>query len=316
MKKIYLLIAVFAAFAAFAATPWWNNQWSMRIPVTVTTGMTPAENALVSVKIEVKCALSSIRVTDSENNLVPCAVRKDTGGNLFVAWRIAKPEMLEELSYFIYCDKSAKPEVTEPAGFPKNLPGMNLLPNPQWLVKDADGNIDQWYYSSKGYGMIDKWNDETRSKVSVVQKDGRHALKIDGITVIAFVTNLEEGHTYRMNFEGFNETAQLTTVTALFYDHSKSPFKVHRKYGNYKIASGVPSPGKWLKSSTSYFGYIDNRTQAVHNKENKLLPGTAGLFFEVKPRGKKVFYLANPVIEDITEVSLDAVAGDVENVQQ
>lgn len=312
MKKISLFLSIFAVFAVFAAAPWWNDQWSMRLPVTVTTGMAPAENALVSVKIEAKCALSSIRVTDSENKVLPCAVRKDTGGNLFVAWRIAKPEMLEELVYYIYFDQNEKEKAAEAAGFPKNLPGMNLLPNPQWLIKDANGNIDQWYCSSRGYGMMDKWNEENSSKVSVVQKDGRRALKIDGITLIAFVTDLEEGHTYRMNFEGFNEAAQLTTVTALFYDHTKSPFKVHRKYGNYKIPSGVPSPGKWHKSSASYFGYIDNSTKTVHNKENKLLPGTAGLFFEVKPRGKKVFYLANPVIEDITEISLDAVAGKVE----
>lgn len=317
MKKTLLFVISITAMVLSAA-PWWNNQWGSRIKVTVSTGMTPKENALVALKLDVKdVKTSSIRVVDAENNAVPFAVRKDGNDNSFVAWRIAEPEMLEELDYYIYFDENDKPEVTEAAGFPKSLPGMNFVSNAAWTKKTADGDIAGWFCSSRGYGRADKWNKQNRKLVSVEEKDGRRALKIDGgTTVITFIPELEEGHIYRMSFEGYNCGPQLTTVTALFYDHTDSTFKIHRQYANYKMASGVPSPDSWIKSVNSKFGYIDNKTKTNHANVEKILPGTAGAVIEIEPRAKKTFYITNIVFEDITEKSLETTAGDVENVQK
>lgn len=311
MKKVIASVLSFATLALAADAPWWNAQWSMRMPVTVSTGMNPGKNALVSLKIGDPGQRSSIRVVDAENKEIPCAVRVDGSGAVFVAWRIAEPEMLEEMKYYVYWDKKAKPAVAEPEGFPKNLPGMNLIPNPEWQKKTPEGDIADWFCSSTGYGRMDKWNDSNRAKVSVEKKDGRLALKTSE-KVVAFVKEIEEGHTYRMSFEGFNGEPQLTSVTALFYDHTNSTFKIHRQFGNYKIASGLSSPGSWIKSSNSSFGYIDNKTKTVHNNEKKVLPGTAGVYIEVFPRGQKPFWITALVFEDITENALDAKAGKPE----
>lgn len=155
-----------------SASPWWNNQWQGRIPVTVSTGMTPAENAMVSVKVNCpQAVLSSLRVVDASNNLVPSAVRQDSAGSIFIAWRIAEPQMLEELAYMIYLDKNEKAMVTEPAGFPKNLPGMNLLTNIGWQKKDAAGDIESWAVCSKGEGIPDQWTAENRNRIAVENQE-------------------------------------------------------------------------------------------------------------------------------------------------
>lgn len=315
MKKTLLFVVSIAAMVLSAA-PWWNNQWGSRIKVTVNTGMTPKENALVSLKLDVKDAkTSSIRVVDAKNKEVPFAVRIDGDENSFVAWRIAKPEMLEELVYYIYFDKNEKPKVVEAAGFPKSFPGMNFVTNAKWTKKTAEGDIAGWFCSTTGYGRADKWNDQNRKLVSIEEKDGRRALKTDGTAIITFIPEIEEGHIYRMSFEGYNSGPQLTTVTALFYDHTDSNFKIHRQYGNYKMASGVPSPNSWVKSVNSKFGYIDNKTKTNHVNVEKILPGTAGVVIEISPRARKPFYIANITFEDITEKTLETVVGKVEKVK-
>lgn len=312
MKKIFAsLVAVAMGSALWAASPWWNAEWSGRVPVTVSTGMSPTPNAIVSVKMDgIEADATSFRVVDAENKPVPCAVRKDGSGKFFVAWRIAEPQMLDELIYTIYFDKNAKPAEAEAAGFPQKLPGMNLLSNGDLVKKTGAGAVAGWAVTTNGRGTPDKWTPETIAKVQIVEKDGRRALAIDGVSIVAPVMGLQEGHTYRLSYEGLNTEPQLTTITAWFRGQTVQHWLYD--YANYKLASGFSSPGTWTKCSISEFGYTDVKTKKVLGGQQKLLPGTQSAFIEIAPRSGKMVYIANLLFEDITEKPLEAKLGAAE----
>ena len=296
--------------AATRTQAWWNDQWHGRLPVTVSTGLAPTENAIVSVKLDCREAdRSSIRVVNERNEAVPFAIRNDAAGQLYVGWRIPSPGMLEEHRYMVYFDTAGKTPLQEPAGFPKNFPGMNLLSNSDWAARDAHGDIVDWMPSSKGYGQPDAWTAENRKFVAIEKLDGRCALSTTR-AIMAPISGLEPGRTYRFSFEGKNAEPQLTTVTLWFRGETFRHYLP--EYENYKMQFAVSSPGTWVSGSASTFGYIDAETKKVCNAENKLLPGTASAFLDIEPRGNKKFWIANPVLEDVTEQPLNGKIHPIE----
>ena len=302
--KLYNLVPIWlclVVFAATAAEPWWDNAWQYRMPLTVIVGLDPGKNPLVVVRLERPDAdLSSFRVLDGSGREIPCAAREEDGGCRFVAWRLGEVQILEKLPFMLYFSRDPKP-VLAPADIPQVLPGMNLLPNSDFSRRDQAGDLADWNPTS-GYGVKVPWNPENRAQARVVEKDGGKVLALSDISLVGYVTSLQEGHQYELSYQAWAEAGGGSFGVTVWMQEKDRPIPHYaRRYGNYKIQSSVPATGSWSKCSASTFVYFDRASEKMMLNNKKLLPNTGGAYINMYCKGQA--FLRDFRLQDVTEAA-------------
>lgn len=311
----FLLVSVFAMTLAAQET-WWNKEWKKRVRITVSAGMTPGENPVASVKIASAGEPfdpSSLRLIGADGKEIPCVVKKDASGDIFLGWRPGILKMLEKKEYYAYFDGPGKTPPKEPENLPENLPGMNLIPNADFQKLDAAGHPEDWAMSSKGYGLKDKWTDANKNQMKVVTADGKKALELGGCATV--ILKVSPDRQYELSYDAKYE-AKNFLVTVWYRGKTIHEYLAKELgVGNYKMSTGPAVPGKWLHVSASTFIYMDNKTKQTSPNNKKLLKFTETAFIQLFPRDGKA-WIANIRYEDITDRgTLKTTAGKVETIQ-
>ncbi len=291
---LFLLVSILSA-----AEPWWNDAWEYRLPVTVIVGLTPGENPLAVVKIAAPEAdLTSFRVLDGSGKEIPCAARHDAGGCRFVAWRLGRVQILEKLPYLIYFSTAPKAAVAT-VDIPLVLPGMNLLPNSDFALSDSNGDLAEWSPTS-GYGVKAPWTDKTRASVRREEKDAQQVLALEDITLVGYVSPLQEEHQYELSYEAFVEEGSFA-LTAWMQEKDRAIPHYTKLSRNYKFQTPSVVPGAWNKSSASTFVYFDLASEKMRLNNKYLLKNTGGAYINLYCKGK--VFLRNLRLQDITEAA-------------
>jgi len=245
--------------------------FAVSLDVLVKTGMAPGRDPLVSVEFDLK---GPVKVVDAAGREVPCAVRTDPSGRRFVAWRILGAKMLELMDYRIV--ESAGPQ-TDLADVPAVLPGMNLIANADFSGRDANGGIADWAPSPRGFGIKDKWDAKWRDAIRA--KDGGLELRGEYACAVTYVRGLEEGHVYRLSYDGLCREGHLAATMWFQGDKGLIPNDFVPGVGNYKLSTAVSTTGKWEHVEDSSFVYYDDRTKRMNMNCRGLLPGTRSAYF-------------------------------------
>lgn len=265
-----------------------------QVKLVVKTGMSPKPDALVSAPVALKGALE---VRDADGRSVPCAVRTDPSGNRFVAFRIRNAGMLELLDYTVIETKGLQGDLPD---VPKTLPGMNLFTNADFSARDANGDIDGWAPSPKGYGIKSKWTDEDRRNIRA--KDGMLGLRGEMTCLVTYVYGLEAGHVYRIAFDGKCEKGVLAATMWFQGDNGRLPNDFIKGVGNYKNSNGVSASGEWEHVENSSFIYFDEAAKHTNMNCRELLPGTGSAYFYFYVKNGRGA-VRNLRLEDITSDS-------------
>ena len=319
MKTRMFLLCIAAAFAVeetSAQENWWNRDWDKRVKITLNAGMTPGKEPLASARVAGKTEkinLESARLIDGNGKEVPCLMKQDSCGDYFVAWKPEHLTLLVKRDYCLYFSDTAKNPGTPPEGFPDSFPGMNLIPNADFSLLDADGHPQEWAMSKRGYGLKDKWTEENKGGMKVVTVDGRRALELAADAVV--YVNVRAGRQYELSVERKYEAGSLGTTVWYRGKTIHEYLARELNISNYKMQLDAIAPGKWHKSVASTFLYQDNKSRQISYGNRKLLPHTQMAFIQFTVRNGKA-WISGIRFEDITDRgSLKVKTGGIERLE-
>lgn len=207
MMRSLLTVACFSALVLSAAPQWADKNFPNRVEVNVNAGMTPGKAPVASVKIPA-AAPGSIMMTDAKGKVIPCVLKQDKAGDWFAGWKPQGMKMLEKHTFYLYFGGKAAMKQAE--GFPENLPGMNLIPNAKLTKLNKYGLPEGWFLSSKGYGLLDKWNDQNSKQMKIVDMEGTKAVQFSGIAVVHL--KVSAGRQYELSYKGWYDKGYLSTT--------------------------------------------------------------------------------------------------------
>lgn len=303
MKRYLACLCVLLAGSGVAQSgqPWWNTGWKQRIPITLKAGMSPGDDPVAAVKVadsSGEYALSSFRLIDNQGQEVPCVVRRDLQGDYFLGWRPGRLQILEKRQYHAYFSGEEKAAGPVPDAMPDELPGMNLIPNADFSRRDGNGDLLDWAFSSKGYGIKDPWTPENRNGLKPVLEDGRKALQFEGCLVVH--VKVRSGRQYELCYEG-KYAGEGLGITVWYRGRTIHEYlQKELQVGNYKMQTALSVQGVWQKVSASSFIYQDLKTGQPALNNLRLLTYTETAFLQITARGGPA-WLAGISFSDITE---------------
>ena len=311
MKSILLSSALLSTVLLGAAPKWADGSYPNRFEVTVNAGMTAGKEFIAAVKIP-HAAPGGVMVTDSTGKKLECAVKQDQAGDWFAAWKPGALKILEKRTYQLYFGSKTPNKAV--AGFPENLPGMNIVPNGNLTSFTKEGAPAGWFMSSKGYGLQDKWNAGNLKQIKKIKMQGVNALEISA--VMAIHVKLQPGRQYELSYDGWYPKGYMG-VTLWFRGKTIHEYLIRElNVGNYKMQTSVPRPNEVMKVVCSTYIYVDRKTKKSASG-TRLLPHTQMGFVQINCAKGSFCRIANLKIEDITDRgSLKIKCGKIETLKK
>ena len=295
LLMLFLFTGCLAAGAADDSSDWILPDWSFRRPVTLFTGLIPDPDTLAIMEADLaEAQFSSIRIVNSNGQLLPCALRQDINGKTLIAWRLQQQPILSKLHFWLYYSSDRKNPGPMDETIPNTIPGMNLIPNADWKHLDAEGNLADWAVTTRGYGMKEPWTAERREAVQVFRQDGLPTLSFQ-LPLVVYIKELQEGHIYRLSYQG-KCSGKYLRATAWFQGDPTNP--LHKSFGNYKNSTAISRTDAWEIIENQAFVYVDRQSEKSFLNNQRLLPGTTWAFLELRP--EQSAWLRQLRFEDVT----------------
>ena len=261
------------------------------LTLVVKTGMSPGENPLAVAPID--GLKGAVEVVDAKGRTVPCAVRKDGDGRRFVAFRLGAVEILRRLEFRVRETAGAQADLSD---IPRNLPGMNLVVNPDLSLRDKKGDPVGWW-PSPGFAKRNPWTDETRANL----RTANGVVGLQNGCWVTYLTGLEEGHVYRFSFDGLCKAKRGGLTVWYCGKDGRWPSPLPG-VGNYKSSHGISKTGEWTHVEDSSFLYFDKKAKRHILNNRELLPGTGAAYLQVYAEEGRIG-LRNIRYEDVTSDS-------------